>query len=346
MRAVFAIPGDPTRRTGGFLYEWSLLSALNAGGREVAHLRLPAGFPDPDAAETAEAARRLAEVPEGVPVILDGLVHGAIETPALARMRAPLVAMTHHPLALETGLSPARAALLRARETANLALAAHVLVPSPHTARLLVQEYGVPADRITVALPGFPRPETGRRPLDPPLILSVGILVPRKGHDVLLSALARIADLDWQARIVGAPYFPGTAEALRAQRDALGLSDRVVFTGELSEAELQSHYRQATLFALATRHEGYGMVFSEALLHGLPIVACATGAVPDTVPAQAGLLLPPDDAGAFAAALRELLEDPGKRARLAEAATRAGAALPQWADTAAVAGAVLDRLAR
>ncbi|MGC9447365.1 glycosyltransferase family 4 protein [Cereibacter johrii] len=346
MRAVFAIPGDPERRSGGFLYERALLRALNESGREVAYLRLPAGFPDPDLAETAEAARLLAAVPEGVPVILDGLVHGAIETEALARMRAPLVAMTHHPLALETGLPPDRAALLRARERANLALAAHVLVPSPHTARLLVEEYGVPAERITVALPGFPPPDPVRAPMQPPLILSVGILVPRKGHDVLLEALARIRDLDWQARIVGAPWFPETAAALHAQRTALGLEARVSFTGELGEADLRALFRQATLFALATRHEGYGMVFPEALLHGLPIVACATGAVPDTVPADAGLLVPPDDPAAFAAALRRLLEDAPTRQRLAGAATRAGGALPRWADTAAIAGAVLDRLAR
>ncbi|WYK05981.1 glycosyltransferase [Cereibacter sphaeroides f. sp. denitrificans] len=185
-----------------------------------------------------------------------------------------------------------------------------------------------------------------RAPVQPPLILSVGILVPRKGHDVLLEALARIRDLDWQARIVGAPWFPETAAALQAQRTALGLEARVSFTGELGEADLRALFRQATLFALATRHEGYGMVFPEALLHGLPIVACATGAVPDTVPADAGLLVPPDDPTAFAAALRRLLEDAATRQRLAGAATRAGGALPRWADTAAIAGVVLDRLAR
>ncbi|KEO60336.1 glycosyltransferase family 4 protein [Thioclava indica] len=341
--AAFAIPGDIAQLTGGFLYERQLLEALQSSGRAVRHLQLPAGFPDASAEETARAAAILAGVPANTPVILDGLVFGAIDPAALRAMRAPIIAMLHHPLGLETGLLPARSRHLLAREAENLTLAAHVVVPSPHTAQILQADFGVAPNRITIALPGFARPaRIAPPPLHPPLILSVGLLAARKGHDVLLQALSQITDLDWQAEIVGKAHDPEIAAALSAQRDALGLADRVRFCGAVSRVDLQSRYRAAHIFALATRYEGYGMVFGEAMLHGLPIVTCRTGAVPDTVPEGAGLLVPTDAPEAFAQALRSVLSDAARHRAMSRASAAAGARLPTWDDTAAVMGRVLD----
>jgi glycosyltransferase involved in cell wall biosynthesis len=179
-----------------------------------------------------------------------------------------------------------------------------------------------------------------RAPVDPALILSVGLIAARKGHDVLIDALMRIADLPWQAQIVGGTHDAGVLAALEAQAAPLG--DRLRFRGRMEEADLAALYRQATVFALATRYEGYGMVFGEALIHGLPIVTCAAGAVPETVPAGTGHLVPVDDAAAFAAALRRLLTDRAHREAMAAASTAAGQAMPSWTDTAAVMGRVLD----
>jgi hypothetical protein len=294
----------------------------------------------------AEAVARLRAVPSGTSLILDGLVSGAIDTAGLASVAAPVCAMVHHPLALESGLSRARADELARIERDNLAVAAHVLVPSPHTAAILRAEYGVPDAKITVAPPGFPRPDRLTGPKEtPPLILSVGILHPRKGHDVLLAALARIADLEWRAEIVGSAYDRACAEALHRQRDALGLGGRVVFAGALSGAALLRRYRGATVFALATRYEGYGMVLGEALLHGLPIVSCRTGAVPDTLPPGTGVLVPPDAPGALAEALARMLTDDALRDATAAASAAAGAGLLEWRETAVIVGRVLDRLA-
>ena len=343
---AFVVPGALETRTGGYIYDRSLIDALRKAGRRVAHLPTPAGFPQPTPADEAETLRLLHAQPAQTPLILDGLVYGAIDTAGLARVRPPMIAMLHHPLGLEAGLPPDRARALIEREAANLRLAAHVVVPSPHTARILTADFGVAPEDISIALPGFPRPEVRSLPKDaPPLILSVGLICARKGHDVLLDALARIADLDWRCEIVGLTQDRAVADALRAQCARLGLTGRVRFAGCLSDADLQALYARATLFALATRYEGYGMVFGEALLNGLPIVTCAVGAVPETVPAAAGLLAPPDDPPAFADALRRLLTDPAEHAARAAAARRAGAALPVWADTAAVMGAAVDRVA-
>jgi glycosyltransferase involved in cell wall biosynthesis len=252
--------------------------------------------------------------------------------------------MIHHPLAQESALAESRRAHLYRTERDNLRLVRHVLVPSPHTAAILTAEYGVTPDRITIVRPGTDRPPGPSAPADPPFILSVGIQHPRKGHDILLRALAKVTDLDWRAVIVGSAYDPPHAAALAALHRSLGLGDRVAFAGRVDADRLSQFYRTAAIFALATRYEGYGIVFDEALAHGLPIVTCRTGAVPQTVPADAGLLVPPEDPDAFAGALHILLEDRGMRSRLAAASAAAGAVLPGWDSVAAAAGAVLDTL--
>jgi glycosyltransferase involved in cell wall biosynthesis len=340
--AAFAIPGDATQKTGGYIYEYELLQALRRNGRTVQHIELGAGFPDPTSAETEAAIDAMAALSEDTPLIIDGLVFGSIDTAGLATVKAPVVAMIHHPLGLETGLSSERSAHLLQREADNLALAQAVLVPSPHTARILKEQFGVAEDKITIALPGFRPADPVKTPLSPPLILSVGLLAERKGHDILVTALGQIRDLDWQTQIVGKTHDPAVEAKLRLQIEDLDLSERVKMTGLLDDDAVVELYRQATVFALATRYEGYGIVLGEALLHGLPIVTCRTGAVPDTVPEGAGILVPVDDVEAFARALRRLLSDDDMRQAMATTSRQAGQALPSWDDTCALVDQILE----
>ncbi|VDS08726.1 GDP-mannose-dependent alpha-(1-6)-phosphatidylinositol monomannoside mannosyltransferase [Paracoccus haematequi] len=341
---AFAVPGDIATLTGGFIYERRLLEGLRRAGHDVLHLELPAGFPDPSPPDMAAAVAALAAVAPDRPLILDGLVFGSIDTAGLARVRAPLVAMIHHPLAQETGLSPARRDHLFRTERDNLRLARHVLVPSPHTRRILTARYGVPPDAITVLRPGVDQPRLPPAPAAPPLILSVGILHPRKGHDVLIRALSLLPDLDWQAVIVGNLWDRDHAAALARQRAASPAAHRIRLAGRVSDDDLQALYARAAIFALATWYEGHGIVFDEALVRGLPIVSCDAGAVPDTVPQGAGLLVAPGDAQAFAAALRSLLQAPDRRRAMAKAALAAGAGLPGWQQMADRASLVLSRI--
>lgn len=343
-KAALALPGSIDARTGGTIYDARVLGALRASGRDVALLELPGGFPFPAQDAMDSALAQLQALPADRPVIVDGLAFGALDPGRVARIAAPIVALVHHPLALETGMPPAQAALLARTEAANLTHAAHVMVPSPHTAAVLRRDYGVPADRLTVARPGIDRSAAPRTPASPPLILAVGLLAPRKGHDVLLRALADIADRDWQAVIVGRDHDGRTGAELAGLAADLGLGRRVRFAGELAQDALDELYAQAAVFALATRYEGYGMVFAEALVRGLPVVSCRTGAVPDTVPAGTGLLVDVDDVDAFAAALARMIDDPDHRATMADAAARHGATLPEWSDTGARFGAVLDKV--
>lgn len=346
-RLAFAVPGALSTRTGGSFYDRRLVESLRALGLEVAVLTLPEGFPSPGAAAMAEAVDALSRVPADCPLIVDGLAFGALPTEAVRALAAPVIALVHHPLAMETGLDPAEADRLVHLERANLRHARHVIVPSRHTGRMLVGRYEVPEEAITVLEPGIDRPpDLPAVPDRPPLILSVGILHPRKGHDVLIAALAELVDLDWRAVIVGTPWDRNHVLHLEDMAADPRLAGRLHLAGAVSDAERDALYRRAGIFALATRYEGYGIVFNEALLHGVPILSCRTGAVPDTVPEGAGLLVPPDDPAALAAALRRMLTAPDLRAAMAETARHAGAALPGWDAVARRAMRVLGALER
>jgi glycosyltransferase involved in cell wall biosynthesis len=171
-------------------------------------------------------------------------------------------------------------------------------------------------------------------------------VTPRKGHALLIEALAGLADRDWRLLCIGSLERDSDAAAgLRAAIVRHGLDARVTLAGEWPPEQLGDAYRAADVFVLPTYHEGYGMAFAEALAHGLPIVATSGGAVPDTVPATTGLLVPPGDVPALRTALARILDEPALRGDLAAGAARAGAALPDWGECVARWGAALDRLA-
>jgi glycosyltransferase involved in cell wall biosynthesis len=337
---AFAIPGAIETRTGGYAYDRRLIAGLLARGVAVRHLVWPGDLPAPSSADRVAAAQSLAAQPDGGIVIIDGLAYGAM--PALATSeggRLRLIALVHHPLALETGAAPD----LFESERAALRHARAVIATSAATAETLRADYGVPAARLVVAAPGTdPAPWAPRRG-EPPHLLALGSVTPRKGHDVLVAALATLRHLPWRCTIAGSlDRAPDTARRLRAQIEAASLGDRVTLAGEVAEAA--ALYAGADLFVLASRHEGFGMAYAEALAHGLPVIGTTAGAIPSVVPEAAGALVPPEDVPALAAALRHLLTDAAAREAASAAARHAAAQLPRWDETVATVAALLSRL--
>lgn len=336
---VFAIPGDIDAPTGGYGYDRRLLREWREMDIAARHLTLPGSFPFPSEADLAVTEQLLASTAPDEVLLVDGLAFGAFPEALAARFADRLVALVHHPLALETGLSPERAGTLRASERAALRHARAVAVTSPATATVLSADFGVPDHRIAIAIPGVdPAPRAAGSTGDGPLrLLAVGSLIPRKGYDILIEALAGITDRDWRLTIAGSPdYAPESASTIRTRIASAGLADRILLAGAINPERLGELYDKADLFVMSSLYEGYGMVLTEALARGLPIVTTLNGAGAEALPDGAALKVPRGDAMALAKALASLIDAPAERRQRADAAWAAAGVLPRWGDTARI----------
>jgi len=331
-RIHFASPGPLDQPTGGYRYDKRMLDLLEQKRVDCVRHELPGRFPEPDGAAQAAAARLWNGLAGSDLLVVDGLALPAFETSILRAGRGPrLIVLVHHPLYLETGWSEKEAADWRWREATLLQAADRVVVTSPATAAEIAA-MGVDAAATHVVVPGTEkaRPASGSSS-GGPVLLCVASLIPRKGHLLLLSVLSAMRDLPWRLDCVGATdRHPATARAVRDAIRNAGLAERVSLHGALSDAALAARYDRSDLFVLASRHEGYGMAFAEALAHGLPVVASGGGAVRDTVPPTAGMVVPAGDGAALAAALAAVIADRRLSHRLRTGARAAGLALPDW----------------
>jgi glycosyltransferase involved in cell wall biosynthesis len=321
--------------SGGNVYDRRICRELGLRGTSVA-----GAWPSPDTQAREELARTLARVPDGEVVLLDGLVACGVPdvvVPHAERLR--LVVLVHLPLADETGIEPGVAAGLDAAERRVLTAVDAVVGTSPWASRRLVEHHGLVPDRVHTVTPGV-----DPAPLAPGTdgvsrLLCVASVTPRKGHDVLLDALATLVDAPWALDCVG-PLRDDHAERLRGQVHRLGLDDRVRFTGPLHGEPLDRAYAAADLFVLASRAETYGMVVTEALARGIPVVASE---VPDAL-GSGGVLVPPGDAAAFAAELRRWFGDERVRRDLRDAARLRRDELAGWREAAESMARVLVRV--
>ncbi len=346
---TFAVPGSLQTPTGGFLYDKKILSGLDADGWTVTVLDVGTGFPFPEPQTLQRAQDYL--LGDGNPSVLvvDGLALGVMpETAAHLSERRPLLALVHHPLYLETGLTEEQRRDLFESERIALSRVRGVITTSPETKTRVCEDFSVEAHNVWTVEPGFDRPET-LPPIErdgPVRILSVGSLVPRKGHDRLITALAELTALDWTLTIVGADdRDPDHTRLLRSLIADNGLHDRVVLTGAVPDQALRDAYLSSDLFALASHYEGYGMAYAEAVLHGLPVIGTTGGAITSTVPPGTGLLVAPDNPTGLCDALRTMLEDGQARQKAAEQARRSGAAFQTWEDAAHRFASILEQVA-
>ena len=322
---------DPRLPSGGNVYDRELCRALEAAGVTVVEHLVPGAWPDGD---RATLARALATVPDGAAVVLDGLVGSAVPH-ALeeVRRRLTVLLLVHLPL----GLADPRSAPIRAHEQRAVDAAAGVLTTSRWTRDWLLRTYRPEPAHVTVASPGAHLGPLARRGPGSEL-MCVGALLPAKGQDVLVEALATVRDLRWTCRLVG-PLDRDAAFARRVRGSLRehGLEDRVHLCGPVAPAAMTSHYARSDLVVQPTRLETYGMALTEALAHGVPVVASDTGGVAEAVgrtPAVPGALVPPGDPGALARTLRRWLTDPRHRDDLRAAARARRVGLADWSSTA------------
>ncbi|HSE09553.1 MAG TPA: glycosyltransferase family 4 protein [Nocardioidaceae bacterium] len=341
---------DPLRPSGGNVYDRRLCNELAALGWSVKEHHVRGTWPTPAPTDLAALGEVVSGIPDGASVVLDGLV--ALTAPEVLVREADrlrLVVLVHMPL---SGREPwQQTSVERAREGAVLAAAAAVVTPSTWTRRLVLDRHAIRPELVHVARPGADRAAIAPGTKSGGELLCVGSVTPDKGHDVLLAALGTIRHLTWRCTCVGSlDADPAFVDLLRRQADELEIGDRLRTTGPLAGARLDEAYATADLLVTASRAETYGMVVTEALAHGLPVVATEVGGLPEALgwapgSGRPGLMVPVDAPAALADALRAWLGDPELRIRLRCAAEERRATLSGWPATAETVSRVLAEVA-
>ncbi len=340
MRVHVVVPAgfdDPGQPTGGNIYDRRVCAGLAEAGWEVLVATIAAPWPVPGSDARADLARIVSAVPDGETVLIDGL----IASPTVAQLlphtrRTRMTVLLHMPLA--TAVDTLHDASAERSEQAVLRAAAGVVVTSEWTRRQVLTRYAIPACRVHVARPGVDRVAAPARPVRGHLIC-VGVLGRHKGQDVLVEALADLADRDWHCVLAGSldrdPDFVGQ---LQTRITRLGYDHRIRLTGVLTGAALSDAYTTADLLVAPSRSETYGMTVTEALAHGLPVLAADVGGLPEALGSTAdgtrpGRLIPPGDPAALATALGDWLGDERHRHRLRAAARQRQSTLHGWEQT-------------
>ena len=339
--------GDPRRPSGGNVYDRRLCRALESTGWSVRVGEVAGAWPWAGAAGRDALERALRRLPDRSAVLVDGLVASTLPevvVPACRRLR--LVVLMHMPIGVQASQEH-----VLAGEREVLRAASAVVTPSAWCRTWLLATYALRPARVHVAHPGVDAapPATGSR--DGGALLCVGAVTPGKGHDLLLAALVRLAGLPWTCACVGAlSPAPEFVDRLRRTAGECGVEDRFLLAGPRADGELAAAYAEADVLVLASRAETYGMVVTEALAHGLPVIAADVGGIPEALGLAAdgtrpGLLAPPGDVLALAEALRLWLSDAGLRRALRVAALQRRARLRGWSETAERVGRVLLEVA-
>jgi glycosyltransferase involved in cell wall biosynthesis len=345
---VLVAPGPIESRTGGYIYDRRMVEGLRCLGWQVDVIELDSTFPNPTPAALERASHTFAAIPGGTIAIVDSLALGAMpEIIVREAARPPVVALMHQPLAGAFNLDPALAARYADAERRALAVAALVLVTGA-AALPLIARYSIAPERLVIVEPGTDRAPLARGSRSGAVeLLTVATLNPGKGHELLLEALSGVDAARWRLTCAGSlTRDPVTSDRVRATAARLQLEHRVVFAGDLDRDALAACYDRSDVAVLVTLQETYGMAVAEALARGLPVVATNTGAIPELVGSDAGLLVPVGDRPALTQALTRVIGDAALRQRLAEGARRRRDHLPNWEEAAGRMATALERLCR
>lgn len=335
---------DPMTPSGGNAYDRRVCRGLAASGWSVREYAIPGAWPQASATERADLARVLTTLPHDSVVLLDGLIASTVPDiliPHVRRLR--LVVLVHMPLGDQ-------AAETRSVEREALSAAFAVVTTSSWSRRRLLDLYSLPADRVHVAQPGVDAAPLARGSVAGSELLCVGAVTSSKGHDLLVEALATIADVPWTCVCVGPLGDAGFAELLRRRTRAHGIANRIRFVGPCTGPDLEARYAAADLLVLASRGDAYGMVVAEALAHGIPVLTTTANGLPEALgraPDRSlpGILVQPGDTAALAGALRRWLAEPDLRYHLKQSARDRRTTLTGWATTVALISNVLSGIA-
>lgn len=353
---ALVVPADvDTVRSGGNLYDLRLAEALRRADDDVVLCRVEGSWPAVD--DSAE--RRLAAALERLRtehghrvLIIDGLVGAACPGVITAAVAAgmDLRLLIHLPLGLEPGLEAETARRRNALEEASVRAAASVIATSNWAAAELCRRHGL--QQVAVAPPGV-EPAPLAYGSKPPRLLQVGALTPGKNQLALVSALVGVADKPWTACLVGSltrnPLYVQRVQRAIGEAD---LGERIILTGELTGAALADQWQAADLSVLPSSVETYGMVVTESLAHGIPVIVPSGTGAEDTLGhdprgQRPGFAVAAGDPAGLRRVLAQWLRNPATRSAVRRAAENRRAGLTGWDQTARdVAAAVQQKAAR
>jgi len=344
MKIAFIIPGDINLPTGGYRYDKEIINAWKNSGVEVELINFVGNYPFPSEKEQQTAIDSIKNFPKADIAVIDGLLGGA--SPDFIKLLAqhiPVTALIHHPLCLENGLDEGTAKKLEASEKQGLEFVKNIITTSPATAKTVSELFQFKTDQIHTVLPGVTRGEFAKGSVNSTVnLLCVGSVIKRKGHRFLLEALSQIKHLDWQLDCYGSTEFDKNLFAeLNEMLKTNKLSEKIKFHGAVSDAELEAAYLSADIFVLPSLYEGYGMVYAEAIVRGLPVIATNAGAIPQTVPKTCGILIEPENSKMLKQAIEQLISDSELRDQYRNATIREEPNFPTWQKSAHQFAAIL-----
>ena len=289
------------------------------------------------AGENSWLARRCAAL--GIDVVH----HAGGTVPVVGPRRSLLTIHDLQYLYLPEYFKPAKLAFLKSMVPRSVARAGLVATPSEFTRRTVVERLEADPDGVVVVPHGIaPRPSASERAgdvrrkyeIEGPYFLYPAITYPHKNHFLLLAALASLRSQHPEARLVltGAPG--PLDDRVDEEIARLALSGAVKRLGYVPNDDLEGLYGEATALVFPSRFEGFGAPVLEAMSRGCPVIAARTTALPEIVD-TAGVLLPPDEAEQWSAAMARMLNDEEERARLGDKG-RARAGFFTWTRSAAI----------
>lgn len=332
LKLDFIVPGNPQIKTGGYIYDHRIIEGLTKLGWQVKVHSFDPSFPFPTKKALKSAREILHKISSGNLVIIDGLALGGM--PNLIeeqKERLRIMALVHHPLALETGLSNQERKVLHQSEKRCLSMIKKIFVTSQWTKKQILK-FGKSNNKIHVVVPGTDRADLAHGSNgDLVNMLCVATLTPRKGHLILFNALEKLPKNSWHLYCVGSLERDSkTVKKLRSQLERLKLTEHITLVGEVNLKDLSAYYDNTDLFVLASHLEGYGMVISEAIARGLPVICTSAGAVSETIAADAALLVPEGDSIKLSNALLEAINDRNVLIKLANKSRAVRNKLPTW----------------
>lgn len=337
MRILFVIPGDINLPTGGYRYDKEIVNAWKASGIDVELISLEGDYPFPSDQEKSNALDAVKKFPDADVAVVDGLLGGVLPEFIQKLSNAmPVVALIHHPLCLENGLNDKIAKALKTSEKKGLKFVSQIITTSPATTKTVSKLFGFDRSKIHTILPGVKRTQISRGSESQTThLLCVGSIIERKDHKTLLQALSTLKYLDWRLDCYGSTEFD---KELYAQiQDIItkeNLSKKVTFHGAVSDERLDAAYATSDIFVLPSLFEGYGMVYAEAIVRGLPVIATTAGAIPDTVPETCGILVEPNNIEMLAQALEKLITNEEMLNKFRQNAINAEPTFPTWQNSA------------